>query len=152
MEFLILLSIRSSGVIETQLAVDDEIFSRKAISVALERAYLKSVSVENSTLAFEMLKKQRFDLVITNVNMPGINGFELCEKLRALPAHTKTPVIFVTLLNGFEARVRSAQSGGDDFIAKPFLLIELEVKALTHALRGQLKAAPPGFQAFSPSR
>ena len=53
--------------------------------------------------------------------MPGMDGFELCPRLRALPGHAVTPIIFVTGLNGFETRIRSAKSGGDDFIAKPFL-------------------------------
>jgi DNA-binding response OmpR family regulator len=69
------------------------------------------------------------------VNMPGMNGFELCEKLRALPGRHNLPVIFVTVLNGFAERVRSAKSGGTDFIAKPFLSIEMRVKAFDPSLR-----------------
>ena len=86
---------------------------------------------------------------LTAFCMPGMDDFDLCSKLRALPANTTTPVIFVTVLNGFEARVRSAQGGGDDFIAKPFLYLELAVKALYQILRGQLKFAPPSFHSVS---
>ena len=68
-----------------------------------------------------------------------MNGFELCTKLRTLPAYKKTPVVFVTSLNDFESRANSTMSGGNDFIAKPFLFIELAVKALV--LRS---ARPPG--------
>jgi PleD family two-component response regulator len=56
--------------------------------------------------------------------MPGMNGFELCAKLRALPDYKATPVIFVTSLNDFESRANSTMSGGNDFIAKPFLFID----------------------------
>ena len=70
--------------------------------------------------------------------MPNMNGYELCAKIRNLPAYKKTPVVFVTSLNDLEARANSTMSGGNDFIAKPFLFIELAVKALIYVLRGQL--------------
>jgi DNA-binding response OmpR family regulator len=134
------------------LAVDDDGICGKAVSTALERASLKPVVLTDPLAAYQLLKREPFNLIITDVNMPGMNGFELCEKLRALPAHAETPVLFVTSLDGFEARVLSAKSGGSDFIAKPFLSIELALKALIFVLRGQLKAtsAAPSFQAFSP--
>jgi DNA-binding response OmpR family regulator len=69
--------------------------------------------------------------------MPGMTGFELCTKLRALPQHKKTPVLFVTCMTDLESRAKSSLSGGNEFIAKPFLLIELTVKALTYILRKQ---------------
>jgi len=58
-----------------------------------------------------------------------------------LPAHKKTPVIFVTSLNDFENRANSTMSGGNDFIGKPFLFIELAVKALVCVLRKRLQSA-----------
>ena len=70
-----------------------------------------------------------------------MNGFELCTKLRSLPLHQKTPVVFVTGLNDFDNRTQSTMVGGNDFIAKPFLFIELTVKALIHVLRGKLQPA-----------
>ena len=60
-------------------------------------------------------------------------------KVRTLPAYKKTPVVFVTSLNDFESRANSTMSGGNDFIAKPFLFIELAVKALVYILRAQLE-------------
>jgi DNA-binding response OmpR family regulator len=132
------------------LSVDDEIFSRKAVTDALSRAHLESVSVADPMVAYEMLRKNRYDLLITDVSMPEMDGFQLCEKLRALPGYAKTPVIFVTVLNGFDSRVRSAKSGGDDFIAKPFMSIELAVKALTHLLRSQVHLGSTTFQSFAP--
>jgi DNA-binding response OmpR family regulator len=63
----------------------------------------------------------------------------LCSKVRTLPAYKKTPVVFVTSLNDFESRAKSTMSGGNDFIAKPFLFIELAVKALVYILRAQLE-------------
>jgi len=121
------------------LVVDDEAISRRAVVYALEKARLKSVTVEDPAVAFNLLTENSFDLVFLDVDMPGMNGFELCTKLRALPTHKKTPVVFVTSLTDFESRANSTMSGGNDFIAKPFLFIELAVKALVYVLRGKVE-------------
>ena len=121
------------------LVVDDEAISRRAVVYALEKARLKSVTVEDPAVALKLLSENSFDLVFLDVDMPGMNGFELCTKLRAVSAHKKTPVVFVTSLTDFESRANSTMSGGNDFIAKPFLFIELAVKALVYVLRGKVE-------------
>ena len=121
------------------LVVDDEAISRRAIIYALEKAQLQSINVESPDIAFKLLAESRFDLVFLDVDMPGMTGFELCTKLRAMPFHKKTPVVFVTILSDFDSRTSSTMAGGNDFIAKPFLFIELTVKALIHVLRGKLQ-------------
>ena len=121
------------------LVVDDEAISRRAIIYALEKAQLQSVNVEAPETALKLLTESNFDLVFLDVDMPGMTGFELCTKLRAMPMHKKTPVVFVTSLSDFDNRTSSTMAGGNDFIAKPFLFIELTVKALIHVLRGKLK-------------
>jgi CheY-like chemotaxis protein len=118
------------------LVVDDEAISRRAIIYALEKTQLPSVGVDNPTEAFRLLSEKPFDLVFLDVDMPEMTGFELCAKLRQLPHHKKTPVLFVTGLTDFESRTNSTMAGGNDFIGKPFLFIELTVKALMHVLRG----------------
>jgi PleD family two-component response regulator len=123
------------------LVVDDEAISRRAVTYALEKAKLKSVNIEDPLLAYRLLSENKFDLIFLDVDMPGMNGFELCSKLRSLPEHKKTPVVFVTSLNDFESRANSTMSGGNDFIAKPFLFIELAVKALVYVFRAQFSAA-----------
>jgi len=124
------------------LVVDDEAISRRAIIYALEKAKLKSVNVEDSQEALQLLKENEFDLVFLDVDMPGMNGFELCAKLRALPQHKKTPVVFVTSLNDFDSRTSSTMAGGNYFIGKPFLFIELTVKALIHVMRNRFQPRP----------
>jgi CheY-like chemotaxis protein len=122
------------------LVVDDEAISRRAVVYALEKARLKSISVEDPQKALQLLTENEFDLVFLDVDMPGMTGYELCAKLRALPRHKKTPVVFVTCLNDFDNRTSSTMAGGNDFIAKPFLFIELTVKALIHLLRARLQS------------
>lgn len=131
------------GAAPKVLVVDDEAISRRAVTYALEKANLKSVGVDDPQAAYDLLLINRFDLVFLDVDMPGMNGYELCARLRSLHIHKKTPVVFVTSLDGFESRANSTMSGGNDFIAKPFLFIELTVKALVYVLRGRLAAAVP---------
>jgi DNA-binding response OmpR family regulator len=121
------------------LVVDDEPISRRAIVYALEKAHLQSISVEDPNAALKLLEEKKFDLVFLDVDMPGMTGHELCAKLRNLPHHKKTPVVFVTALSDFDNRTNSMMAGGNDFIAKPFLFIELTVKALIHVLRSKLQ-------------
>jgi DNA-binding response OmpR family regulator len=63
--------------------------------------------------------------------MPGKSGLDLCVDIREMPTNHVTPVVFVTSHSDFASRAQSTLSGGNDFIAKPFLLVELAVKALT---------------------
>ena len=123
------------------LVVDDEAISRRAIIYALEKAQLPSTGVDDPNQALNLLAESNFDLVFLDVDMPAMNGFELCSRLRKMPQHKKTPVLFVTALSDFESRTSSTMAGGNDFIAKPFLFIELTVKALMHVQRSKLQ--PP---------
>ena len=121
------------------LVVDDEAISRRAIVYALEKAKLKSVNVEDPQEALQLLQDNEYDLIFLDVDMPNMNGFELCAKLRGMSSHRKTPVVFVTSLNDFDNRTSSTMAGGNDFIGKPFLFIELTVKALIHVMRNRLQ-------------
>ena len=127
------------------LVVDDEAISRRAIVYALEKAKLKSVNLDDPQQALQLLTDNEYDLIFLDVDMPEMNGFELCAKIRALPQHKKTPVVFVTSLNDFDSRTNSTMAGGNDFIGKPFLFIELTVKALIHVMRAKLQPRQPGF-------
>jgi DNA-binding response OmpR family regulator len=120
------------------LVVDDEAISRRALIYALEKANLRCNSLEDPLEALALLSDQHYDLILLDVDMPGLNGFELCTRLRAQPTNAHSPVIFVTSLADFENRARSTLSGGNDLIAKPFLFMELALKAITHILRGQV--------------
>ena len=122
------------------LVVDDEILSRRAITYALEKATLKAVSVEDPNVALKLATESRYDLIFLDVQMPNMDGFELCTRIRALPSNKTTPIIFVTSLTDFKSRAKSTLSGGNDLIAKPFMFIELSVKALTYVLRGRLSS------------
>jgi DNA-binding response OmpR family regulator/HPt (histidine-containing phosphotransfer) domain-containing protein len=120
------------------LVVDDEAISRRAITYALEKAKLPCSSLESPEAAIDLLAQRKYDLIFLDVDMPGMNGFELCTKLRSLQRNKNTPVVFVTSLTDFESRANSTMSGGNDLIAKPFIFMELAVKALVYLMRGRL--------------
>jgi len=113
------------------LVVDDEIISRETICSALEKAGLHAVSLEDPLAAADLLKQSRFDLIFLDVEMPGQNGLDLCANIRKMAINRATPVVFVTAHSDFAIKARSSLSGGNDFIAKPFLSAELAVKALS---------------------
>jgi CheY-like chemotaxis protein len=113
------------------LAVDDEIISRETICSALGRAGFHAKSLDDPLAAQSLLEREHFDLIFLDVEMPGQTGLELCVKIRGMEPNRTTPIVFVTSHSDFGSRAQSTLSGGNDFIAKPFLLVELAVKALT---------------------
>lgn len=134
---------RDPGSPPNILVVDDDAISRRAVILALEKAQLKCVSVDDPDTALRMVGEDRFDLIFLDVEMPEMSGFDLCTRLRGLPLNAGTPVVFVTSQTDFESRARSTLSGGNDLIAKPFLFIELAVKALTYVLQQRVQPPPP---------
>ena len=112
---------------------------------ALEKAFLKATAVVDSEAALTKVAVSKFDLVFLDVNMPGTDGFQLCDKLRQSGPNKSTPVIFVTATADFQVRAQSTLRGASDLIAKPFMFIELTVKALTFALRHRIDAQRQGM-------
>ena len=120
------------------LIVDDEMLSRRAIVYALEKAFLKATAVEDAEQALAKVQTKKFDLIFLDVNMPGTDGFQLCDKLRQTGPNKQTPVVFVTGATDFQVRAQLTLRGANDLIAKPFMFIELTVKALGFALRHRI--------------
>jgi DNA-binding response OmpR family regulator len=124
--------------VEGVMVVDDEPLSRRAVVMALNKVGLESMDLDDPQTALAMLTSTQFDLFLLDIDMPGMNGFELCRQIRSLPPYRTTPVIFVSSLTDFQSRAQSTLSGGNDLIAKPFHFLELGVKALIHLWRPQL--------------
>ena len=101
-------------------------------------ANLKSMAADNPTTGLAALGVQGFDLIFLDIGLPEMTGFELSAKIRTLPLHEKTPIIFLTGMATFQNRVQSSLSGAQDFIGKPFNLAELGLKALIWVFKGQL--------------
>jgi len=123
------------------LAVDDDPLANRIVLAALNRAKLTARTTESPATALELLAQNRYDLVLLDVEMPGMNGFDLCRKLREMPGYENTPVIYVTTYADFDSRVKAVDVGGNDLIAKPVFPIELAVKALMHLIRAKFASA-----------
>jgi len=121
------------------LTVDDDPVARRAINSALQMTFEKPESVDSGEAALALTTAKAFDAVFLDVEMPGMDGFEVCLKIREAEQNRTTPVVFVTSHSDFISRSQSAISGGSDLIGKPFLPAEIKVKALTFVLRGRLK-------------
>ncbi len=121
------------------LAVDDDAICRRAVSLALKKALNKPDLAENGDTALILASQHAYDVIFLDVQMPGMDGFELCSKIHETLFNRTTPVVFVTCQSDFAARAQSILSGGSDLMGKPFLTFEITVKALTFILRGRLQ-------------
>lgn len=123
----------------TVLVVDDEEIARRAVSHGLEKADFRSLRIAESSTALSVLRENNFDLLFVDIEMPEMTGLELGAKLRQMPSHEKTPLVFMTTAAQFERYKQAVLSSGDDLIAKPFHHTEVAVKALTSLFKSRLQ-------------
>ena len=121
------------------LVVDDDPVSRFAMSAALRGAFNQPELASDGQTALVMAAKQPYEAIFLDVELPGMDGFELCTRLRNTPLNATTPVVFVTRHDDFESRAKAAETGGHDLIAKPFLPSEIKLKALTLVFHSRLE-------------
>lgn len=105
------------------LIVEDDKVIGKNIENALEEVGYKATLAALSLNAERLLKEESFDCVILDVNLPGKNGWELCQFFRTFNKHT--PVLFLTAYDELEDKVQGYESGADDYLTKPFYMKEL---------------------------
>ena len=105
------------------LVVDDSSAMRAYVRAALEEDAAFSVEVEDATSGFEALRllpRERFDLVIVDINMPNINGLELISFMRKSQQHHKTPLLIISTESTERDRERGLSLGADAYLGKPF--------------------------------
>ncbi len=139
-------SVANSSPLRAQpgvLIVDDDAIASRTMSIALKRSNLNPICAPDSASALELLASAKFDLIMLDVKLPGMDGFELRKYIRAMPQHQKTPVIFITGHTEFSARANEILSGGDELLTKPIFPIELAVKTLSLLIRSRLIDSPP---------
>lgn len=117
------------------MAVDDDPVSLEVLSFALDKAGLKPICLTNPAIAIQVLAQNRFDLVFLDIDMPGVSGLDVCKGMKTTMTNRDTPVIFVTGVADYVFREKTDLHGGDDLIAKPFLAVEVAVKALVFRFR-----------------
>lgn len=123
----------------TALVMDDEAVSRRAITIGLEKAQIRVTPVDSGDGAIKECEVSRFDLILLDVEMPGMNGFAVCARIRAMPEHRETPILFISALDDLRSRASSKISGGNQFISKPVNFLELSITATALLLKQRLK-------------
>ena len=122
------------------LVVDDDPVVRSLMRATLENDNFEVIEAADGVEGCRLYEERRPDLLLVDVIMPRMDGFELCRRARALPGYQKTPVIYVTIHSDFESQAKSALSGADDLITKPVFGMELAVKAVTLLLKSRVPA------------
>ena len=117
----------------TVLIVDDQASIRELIKRLLAPLDLHLVSAGNGLDALASAAKLSPDLILLDVNMPGLGGFDVCRRLRSNPAFEETPIVIVTSDDDERSRDRGFEAGADDYISKPFhpTLLRRRVQTLT---------------------
>jgi pilus assembly protein CpaE len=127
--------------------VDDSPINLKLVSGALGAAGYEIITAQNGREALQRVDQVQPDLVVLDVVMPDLSGYEVCRRLRQKPGFAQLPIMMLTSNDSLEERISGLEAGADDYMSKPFQVPELQarVKAL---LRRAAPAAPqqPGRQ------
>jgi len=116
------------------LVVDDEPQIRRVMLTTLvARGYVVSTA-RNGEEALEKIREDRFDLVLLDINMPGIGGMEACRSIRA---QSEIPIVILSIRNTEKEKVEALDAGADDYVTKPFSMPELLAR-----IRAALRRAP----------
>lgn len=116
------------------LVVDDEPQIRRVMRTTLvTRGYVVSTA-RSGEEALEKVREERFDLVLLDINMPGIGGMEACRILRA---QSDIPIVILSIRNAEKEKVEALDAGADDYVTKPFSMPELLAR-----IRAALRRAP----------
>jgi DNA-binding response OmpR family regulator len=107
------------------LVVDDDRDVAQTIELALRRHDFRVALAYSGVEALKALRRYRPDLVILDVMMPGMGGFEVCRRMRNDPSLADLPVIFLTARGQARDRIEGLKAGADDYVSKPFILEEL---------------------------
>ncbi len=101
------------------LVVDDVEVNRRLLEAKLSVEYYEIITAENGAEALERAKAEQPDLILLDIMMPEMDGFEVCQRLKADPALTHIPVVMVTALSEQSDKIRGLEVGADDFLTKP---------------------------------
>jgi len=119
--------------IYTILVIDDEMITRTTLAALLDKPNYRVEMAEDGIQGIEMAKELNPDVILLDVMMPRMNGYDVCKRIRSDPKIGEVPIIMVTALDDQDAKLNGLVAGADDFLAKPFDTLELEIRL--HTLR-----------------
>jgi DNA-binding response OmpR family regulator len=122
----------SKSVFHSILIVDDNPQNLQVLGKMLQEKQYEIEFAINGPTALDWIKSKAFDLVLLDINMPGMSGFEVCENIRANPELNNLPVIFLSANTDRESILKGFEFGVQDYISKPFDARELLVRVKTH--------------------
>jgi len=125
--------------IESLLLVDDNPTNLQVLYQTLETTGCKLLVAKNGETALSIAQKASPDLILLDIMMPGIDGFEVCRRLKADPATAAIPVIFLSALTDTKDKVQGFQLGAVDYVSKPFQPDEVIARVNTHLTIHRLK-------------
>ena len=105
---------------KTVLFVDDESLWLNAVKAAVRGGPVKVMTAAGGEEALEKMLRQRPDLILSDVRMPVMNGFDLYEKVKSNPKLRSIPYVFMSSIDDFDARKTAKDIGADDYVEKPF--------------------------------
>jgi two-component system sensor histidine kinase/response regulator len=114
------------------LVVDDNKENLKIIYTILKDGYFNIALATNGKQALKVLEEDHFHLIFLDIMMPEMDGFQVCQAIKASPTLSHIPIIFLTALNNSSDIVKGFELGGVDFITKPFVKAELLARTSTH--------------------
>jgi len=115
----------------TILIVDDDPSARETAVAMLEGAGYQIEQAKDGLQALKMLEHLQTDLILLDVMMPGMTGFEVCQRIRATPELAEVPIILLTALDDHASLMQGIESGADDFLSKPVDRNELAARVRT---------------------
>ena len=124
---------------ESILLVDDNPTNLQVLFQTLDGVGCKLLVAKNGEIALSIAGKARPDLILLDIMMPGIDGYEVCRQLKSVPATADIPVIFLSALGDTEDKVKGLQLGAVDYITKPFQPDEVIARVNTHLTIHRLK-------------
>lgn len=124
-------SLKEPEKTQVVLVVDDNLQNLELLQVYLEDIDCRTVAAHNGLEALQIIKNDPPDLILLDVMMPKMSGFEVCKRIKNDPKTDDIPIIMVTALNEFRDIERGIDSGTDDFISKPVNKLELLTRVKT---------------------
>ncbi|HPH94558.1 MAG TPA: response regulator [Anaerolineaceae bacterium] len=122
------------------LAVDDNLVNLKVIAATLAQAGFEVFTAESGPKALAKVNDIRPDLIILDVMMPEMDGYEVCRRLRANPVTARLPIVMLTANDTLEEKIKGFEAGADDYITKPFQPAELQARIKAQMRRGSTAA------------